>query len=83
MRMSLAPTNTVESALSVVRTKVGRVKRWTSGRQAEHWVGMGLLAAEAGFRRIRGHRLIPMLQTALRRAIGAEVAMPNPALATG
>lgn len=81
--LSLASTNTVESALSVARAKVGRVKRWRSGHQAEQWVGIGLLAAESRFRRIRSYRLIPMLQTALRRAVGAEVAMSEPALATG
>lgn len=83
LRLSLASTNTVESALSVVRAKAGRVKRWRSGQQAERWVGIGLLAAESRFRRIRGYRLIPMLQTALRRAVGAEVAMSEPVLATG
>lgn len=55
--------------------KVGRPKARTLPARA----GPGL----GGFRRIRGHRLIPMLQTALRRAIGPEVSMPERALATG
>lgn len=47
---------------------VARVKRWASGQHVEQWRGMGLLAAETGLRKIRGYRLVPMLQAALGRA---------------
>jgi len=83
LRTSLSSTNLVESALSFFEAQGHRVKRWRSGQQAERWVGMALLYAESRFRRLRGYRLIPMLQEALRRELGLEEAKTLPALAAG
>jgi len=40
---------------------LGNVKRWRDGDHIERWVGSGLLVAERQFRRVIGHRQIPML----------------------
>lgn len=61
LRQTLASTNVIESAFSVVERVCTNVKRWHPGDQRERWVGSGLLVAEKQFRRVRGHKLIPLL----------------------
>jgi putative transposase len=61
LRQTLASTNLIESAFSVVERVCVTVKRWHSGDQRERWVGSGLLVAEKQFRRVRGYKLIPSL----------------------
>jgi putative transposase len=61
LRMTLASTNVIESAFSIVETVCRNVKRWHAGDQRERWVGSGLLMAEKQFRRVRGHKQIPAL----------------------
>jgi putative transposase len=59
--MTLASTNVIESAFSIVETVCRNVKRWHGGDQRERWIGSGLLFAEKQFRRVRGHKQIPVL----------------------
>jgi hypothetical protein len=40
----------------------------------ERWVGLGLLIAERQFRKVIGHRQIPLLLSAMAGACGAVVA---------
>jgi putative transposase len=61
LRKSLASTNLIESAFSIVETVCRNVKRWHGGDQRERWVGSGLLVAEKQFRRVRGYKQIPGL----------------------
>lgn len=61
LRKSLASTNIIESAFSIVERVCSNVKRWHGGDQRERWVGSGLLVAEKQFRRIQGHKQIPVL----------------------
>jgi putative transposase len=61
LRKSLACTNIIESAFSIVERVCSNVKRWHGGDQRERWVGSGLLVAEKQFRRIQGHKQIPVL----------------------
>jgi len=61
LRKTLASTNIIESAFSIVERVCANVKRWHGGDQRERWVGSGLLAAEKQFRRVQGHKQIPIL----------------------
>jgi transposase-like protein len=61
LRKSLASTNVIESAFSIVERVCANVKRWHGGDQRERWVGSGLLLAEKQFRRVQGHKQIPVL----------------------
>jgi putative transposase len=61
LRLTLASTNVIESAFSIVERVCMNVKRWHAGDQRERWVGSGLLVAEKKFRRIKGYKLIPVL----------------------
>jgi hypothetical protein len=61
LRQTLASTNVIESAFSVVEKVCSNVKRWHTGDQREPWVGSGPLVAEKQFRRVRGHKFSPFL----------------------
>jgi transposase-like protein len=61
MRKTMASTNVIESAFSIVEQVCKNVKRWHGGDQRERWVGSGLMVAEKQFRRITGYKLIPVL----------------------
>jgi putative transposase len=61
LRKTLACTNVIESAFSIVERVCSNVKRWHGGDQRERWVGSGLLVAEKQFRRIQGYKQIPTL----------------------
>jgi transposase-like protein len=77
LRKSLASTNLIESAFSIVETVCRNVKRWHGGDQRERWVGSGLLVAEKQFRRVRGYKQIPALLRVLEtlKPSRKEVAM--------
>jgi transposase-like protein len=61
LRRTLASTNVIESAFSIVEQVCRNVKRWHGGDQRERWVGSGLLVAEKQFRRVQGYKQIPTL----------------------
>jgi transposase-like protein len=65
LRKTLASTNVIESAFSIVEQVCKNVKRWHGGDQRERWVGSGLLIAEQQFRRIIGYKHIPVLMREL------------------
>jgi putative transposase len=56
LRKTLASTNVIESAFSIVEQVCKNVKRWHGGDQRERWVGSGLLVAQKQFRRVTGHK---------------------------
>ncbi len=61
LRKTLASTNVIESAFSIVEQVCKNVKRWHGGDQRERWVGSGLLVAEKQFRRVTGYKQISSL----------------------
>jgi len=77
LRQTLASTNIIESAFSVVDRVCRNVKRWHSGDQRERWVGSGLLVAEKQFRRVRGYKLIPSLLRQLEAMTPSKKALAN------
>jgi putative transposase len=69
LRKTLASTNVIESAFSVVEQVTGRVKRWRPGDMRWRWCVAGLLHVEQHFHRVDGHRHIPALLATLERAV--------------
>jgi transposase-like protein len=69
LRKTMASTNVIESAFSIVEQVCKNVKRWHGGDQRERWVGSGLLVAEKQFRRVTGYKQIP----ALMRELAAQI----------
>ena len=76
LRSTLATTNPIESAFSVVGRVCGRVRRWRGGDQRERWVGAGLWLAEKSFRRVKGYKQLPQLLDRL-----GQLSTPPPAQA--
>lgn len=66
LRRSLSTTNAVESLISRTRHVKRNVKRWRGGQMVLRWVAAGVLEAVKGFRRVKGHKEMPTLITALR-----------------
>jgi transposase-like protein len=72
LRLTLASTNVIESAFSIVERVCLNVKRWHAGDQRERWVGSGLLVAQKQFRRVKGHKQIPLLLKELEALIPSK-----------
>lgn len=62
-------TNHIENLIGNWRQETSRVKRWDlRTEQVSRWTAVGLLEAEKGFRRIRGHEDLHYLAEALSAA---------------
>ena len=72
LRRTLCCTNVIESAFSIVETVCRNVKRWRDGDHIERWVGSGLLVAERQFRKVIGHRQIPLLLSSMADAVSKK-----------
>jgi putative transposase len=69
LKATPASTNPCESMIEIVRRTQRNVKRWRSGEMRLRWTAAGMLEAEKQFRRIRGHRELPILLAALHREV--------------
>jgi putative transposase len=72
LRRTLCCTNVIESAFSIVETVCRNVKRWRNGDHIERWVGSGLLVAERQFRKVIGHKQIPLLLSSMATAVSKQ-----------
>lgn len=81
LRRTLACTNVIESAFSIVETVCRNVKRWRDGDQIERWVGSGLLVAEQQFRKVIGFRQIPLLLSSMANAVSYKPIAKKAAIA--
>jgi len=72
LRRTLCSTNVIESAFSIVETVCRNVKRWRDGDHIERWVGSGLLVAERQFRKVIGHKQIPLLLSSMAHAVSKQ-----------
>lgn len=67
-------TNHIENLLRNWRQETNRVKRWDlRSDQVSRWTAVGLLEAEKGFRRVRGHQDLHLLAQALAAPDSASV----------
>ena len=81
LRRTLSSTNVIESAFSIVETVCRNVKRWRPGDQIERWVASGLLVAERQFRKVIGHRQIPLLLSSMANAVSKKPVVKGAAAA--
>jgi putative transposase len=81
LRRTLASTNVIESAFSIVEDVCRKVKRWRAGDQIERWVGSGLLIAERQFRKVIGFRQIPLLLSSMANATSRKPVAKGAAVA--
>src|SRR5262245_29510697 len=62
---TLTTSNPVESMISIARATNRNVTRWRDGQMVLRWTAAGMLNAQRSFRRIKGHKQMPQLVTAL------------------
>jgi transposase-like protein len=67
LERTLSTTNAIENLNGGIRRVTHNVKRWRDGAMSRRWVGAAILEAEKGFRRLRGHKGMPLLLAALGR----------------
>jgi transposase-like protein len=72
LRRLFATTNCIENMVATLRHVARNVKRWRSGDMIRRWMGLGLVRAATGFRRIKGHRELSTLATVLRAEASSE-----------
>jgi len=72
LRKCLATTNVIESSLSGVQGRTGRVTRWRDGGMVLRWAAAAALETEKNFRRIIGHEDLWMLKAALEEGSSAS-----------
>jgi putative transposase len=65
LRRSLACTNSIENMMGTVRRVCRNVKRWRNATMALRWTAAGMMEAAKGFRRLKAHKQLPILKTAL------------------
>jgi len=75
LRRSLACTNIIENVMGTLRRVCRNVKYWRSPSMALRWAGAAMQEAAKGFRRLKAHKQLPILQKALaaRKASAASL----------
>jgi transposase-like protein len=69
---TLATTNPIENLQGTLKRVSRNVKRWQHGGMALRWAVTGLLEARKTFRRVKGHRDLPALLSALEARVGSK-----------
>ncbi len=66
LNVTFLSTNHIENVMRNARGMIGKVCRWDAKTdQLSRWMGVALLRAQEGFRRVRGHQELGELVTAL------------------
>ena len=68
LNVTFLSTNHIENVMGNARGTIGRICRWHDDtNQVSRWMGVALLRAQSGFRRVRGHGQLGELCAALGR----------------
>ncbi len=70
---TLRSTNPIESMIGRGRDVARNVKRYHNGSMALRWTVAGMAEAQKSFRRVLGHRDVPLLRTTLTNHVHAAV----------
>ncbi|MFN0153995.1 MAG: IS256 family transposase [Gaiella sp.] len=66
---SFKTTNCIESANALVEERCAKVDSWKTSNQRQRWLATALLDIEPRLRRVKGHRHLPLLVSALVREL--------------
>jgi transposase-like protein len=68
LRRTFSTTNAIESVFDGVRYRTGRVKRWRNGKgqMVMRWTAAAALETEKRFHKVKGHKLLHLLASALK-----------------
>ena len=70
--VSFKTTNCIESANALVEERCAKVDSWKTSHQRHRWLATALLDIEPRLRRVKGHRHLSKLETALRRTLNIK-----------
>lgn len=70
LERTLSTTNPIENLNGSIRRIQRRVKRWRDGAMIRRWAALGILEAQKGFRKLRGHKGMHILVAALNERAG-------------
>lgn len=81
LRRSLACTNIIENMMGTIRRVCRNVKRWRNAAMALRWTAAGMIEAAKGFRKLKAHKQLPALPSALaahktKHLLNADLAQP-------
>ena len=65
-RRTFASTDAIENMNGSLRRIARNVKRWRDESMIRRWVALGIVEAQKGFRRVKGHNQLPILIAALK-----------------
>ena len=66
LRRTFASTNAIENMNGSLRRIARNVKRWRDESMIRRWVALGIVEAQKGFRRVKGHNQLPIMIVALK-----------------
>lgn len=69
---SFKTTNCLESTNALVEERCAKVDAWKTSNQRHRWLAAALFDIEPRLRRVKGHRHLPKLATALRRELNIK-----------
>ena len=69
---SFKTTNCIESANALVEERCAKVDSWKTSNQRQRWLATALLDIEPRLRRVKGHRHLPQLVSALGRELNIK-----------
>lgn len=69
---SFKTTNCLESTNALVEERCAKVDVWKNSNQRHRWLATALLDIEPRLRRVKNHRHLPQLATALRRVLNIK-----------
>lgn len=67
---SFTTTNMIESIMSMIGRKTGKINYWRNSSQKQRWVATALLWAEQRLNKVNGYRHLIKLREAVQREIG-------------
>ena len=73
----MACTNIIENMNGTIRRVCRNVKRWQDATMALRWTAAGMSEATKGFRRLKAHKQLPILRTALAAHQAKYVTNPD------
>ena len=76
---SLSTTNAIENLMSAIRRTTRRVSCWKNGSMIRRWVALAALDTQKRFRRLKGHREMPLLFEALDQRMNGRLLVEAPA----
>ncbi|MCC6143166.1 MAG: IS256 family transposase [Candidatus Hydrogenedentes bacterium] len=76
--VSFKTTNCIENLNALVGQRTDKVDHWRNPEQKHRWLAAALLDIEPRLKKVRGHRHLARLRTAIQTELNARRATPHP-----